>query len=70
MVPEVSSISVFSSGRCQGSKVSMPLGGHTPPNSASRVAWTGSPGNSEELKKAQNQATKNITSEAMNRIMP
>ncbi len=27
-------------------------------------------GNSDELKKAQNQATKNITSEAMNRIMP
>ena len=30
----------------------------------------GSAGNSAELKKAQNQATKNITSEAMNRIMP
>ena len=27
-------------------------------------------GNSDEEKKAQNQATKNITSEAMNRIMP
>ena len=70
MVPEVSRISVFNSGRCQGSKVSMPLGGQTPPNSASRVACTGSAGNSAELKKAQNQATKNITSEAMNRIMP
>ena len=40
------------------------------PNTASRVAWTGSAGNSDALKKAQNQATKNITSEAMNRIMP
>ena len=27
---------MFNSGRCQGSKVSMPLGGQTPPNSASR----------------------------------
>ena len=27
-------------------------------------------GNREEEKNAQNQATKNITSEAMNRIMP
>ena len=40
------------------------------PNTASRVAWTASAGNSAELKKAQNQATKNITSEAMNRIIP
>ena len=60
----------------------MPFGGQVPgtrrrpsvpapqPNTASRVAWTASAGNSEELKKAQNQATKNITSEAMNRIMP
>ena len=83
MVPEVSSSSVLSSGRCQGSKVSMPFGGQVPgtlqapiavpgpqPNTASRVAWTASAGNSAELKKAQNQATKNITSEAMNRIMP
>src|SRR3979490_1739755 len=70
VVPDVSSSSVFNSGRCQGSKVSMPFGGQMPPNSASRVACTGSPGNSAELKNAQNQATKNITSEAMNRIMP
>ena len=33
VVPEVSRISVLSSGRCQGSKVSMPFGGHTPPSS-------------------------------------
>jgi len=51
--------------QCQGSKVSMPLGGQTPPNARRRVACTGSPGNSDELKNAQNQATKNITSEAM-----
>src|SRR6185437_5267951 len=83
VVPEVSRISVLRSGRCQGSNASMPLGGQVPgtaqapiavpgpqPNTASRVAWTASAGNSEELKKAQNQATKNITSEAMNRIMP
>jgi len=38
VVPEVNSNNVFSSGRCQGSKVSMPFGGQTPPNSASRVA--------------------------------
>ncbi len=83
VVPEVSSSSVLSSGRCQGSKVSMPFGGQVPgteqapiavpgpqPNTASRVACTASAGNSAELKNAQNQATKNITSEAMNRIMP
>src|SRR6185437_2923702 len=83
VVPEVSRISVLSSGRCQGSNASIPLGGQVPgtaqapiwvpapqPNTASRVACTASEGNSEELKNAQNQATKNITSEAMNRIMP
>ena len=37
VVPEVSRISVLSSGRCQGSKVSMPFGGHTPPMNASRA---------------------------------
>ena len=35
VVPEVSRISVLSSGRCQGSKVSMPCGGQTPPVKAS-----------------------------------
>ena len=42
----------------------MPCGGQTPPI-ASAVE-----GKSEALNQAQNQATKNITSEAMNRIMP
>src|ERR1700723_1353653 len=34
VVPDVSRISVLSSGKCQGSKVSMPLGGQTPPVNA------------------------------------
>src|SRR6201986_1331625 len=79
VVPEVSRSSVLSSGRCQGSNASMPLGGQVPgtlqapiavpapqPNTASRVACTASAGESAELKKAQNQATKKITSEAIN----
>src|SRR5258707_14439650 len=70
VVPEVNSNSVFNSGRCQGSKVSMPLGGQTPPNSASRVAWTGSAGDSAQLKKAQNPAAKKITPEGMNTVKP
>src|SRR6516165_214048 len=83
VVPDVKSSSVLSSGRCQGLKASMPLGGQVPgtlqapiavpgpqPKIASRAACTASAGNNAELKKAQNQATKNITSEAMNRIMP
>src|SRR5580698_4917497 len=70
VVPEVSRISVLSSGKCQGSKVWMLFGGHTPPVNAIRpMSWSWS-GNSAVLKYAQNQATKNITSEAMNRIMP
>src|SRR6185437_4399128 len=83
VVPEVSRISVLSSGRCQGSKAAMPCGGQVPgtlqapgavprpqPKIASRAARVESAGNKDESKKAQNQATKNITSEAMNRIMP
>ena len=46
VVPEVSRISVLSSGRCQGSKVSMPFGGHTPPISSVRATWCRSAGNS------------------------
>ena len=49
----------------------MPFGGQTPPvKRDARTSWIGSPGNRLASKKAQNQATKNITSEAMNRIMP
>ncbi len=31
VVPDVSRMSVLSSGKCQGSKVSTPFGGQTPP---------------------------------------
>ena len=48
----------------------MPFGGQTPPVKASRAYCWASPGNRLASKKAQNQATKNITSEAMNMIMP
>jgi len=46
------------------------LGGHTPPNSsvARDVMQVGRKQRAGEV--GQNQATKNITSEAMNRIMP
>jgi hypothetical protein len=40
------------------------------PVNAVRAYWATSPGNRLASKKAQNQATKNITSEAMNMIMP
>ena len=45
-------------------------GGQTPPVNASRAYCWASFGNRLASKKAQNQATKNITSEAMNMIMP
>ena len=48
----------------------MPFGGQTPPVKASREYCAASLGNRLASKKAQNQATKNITSEAMNMIMP
>ena len=48
----------------------MPTGGHTPPVASTRAYWVASLVNSEASKKAQNQATKNITSEAMNSSMP
>src|SRR5438270_8699658 len=62
VVPEHSRMRVLSSGKPHGLSTSMPLGGHTPP--------TASDGKSELSKKAQNQARKNITSDAMNRIIP
>src|SRR5437762_8417240 len=62
VVPEVSRISVLSSGKCHGSSVTIPDGGHCPIDA--------SLGNSLKLKYAQNHATKNITSEAMNSTMP
>ena len=66
-----SRISVLSSGRCHGLKTSMPLGGQMAAGDLRHGhAWIASPGKRLASKNAQNQATKNITSEAMNRIMP
>src|ERR1700761_4085154 len=64
VVPEQSRIRVLSSGNLNGLSGVIPLGGHTPPTASTAL------GNSEASKKAQNQPTKNITSDAMNRIMP
>src|SRR3954467_15412339 len=64
VVPEQSRIIVLSSGKPQGSSTSTPLGGQTPPTAST------ADGNNDESKNAQNQARKNITSEAMNRIIP
>ena len=63
VVPEHSRIIVLSSGKPQGLSTSMPLGGQCAADrsTAGKIALS---------KKAQNQARKNITSEAMNRIMP
>ena len=54
-------------------KVSMCVGGHTPPVYAARPiisSLPAPPGNRLASKKAQKKATKNITSEAMNNAMP
>src|SRR3954462_12760454 len=64
VVPEQSRIKVLRSGNPNGFSTSMPLGGQTPPIEST------ADGKSAESNQAQNQATKNITSEAMNRIMP
>ena len=58
------------SGRCQGSKISVPSGGQIPPVKVRRANSLAASVAMEASKKAQNQATKNITSEAMNRIIP
>jgi hypothetical protein len=67
VVPEVSRISVLISGRCQGSNSLDALRRPDAIGPATRAVGPIGTGGS---KKAQNQATKNITSEAMNRIMP
>src|SRR3954470_6272097 len=64
VVPEQSRIRVLSKGKPNGFSTSMPFGGQTPPIASPAE------GKSDESNQAQNQATKNITSEAMNRIMP
>src|SRR5580704_6893894 len=50
VVPEVSRIRVLSSGKCQGSKVLMSFGGHTPPTKAVRANSFTSFGNSATSK--------------------
>ncbi len=72
VVPDSSRIRVLSSGRFQAGTVSMPAGGQVAQarrtsSIEDRVRW---PWNRAISKKIQNQATKNITSEAMNMIMP
>ena len=64
--PEHSRISVLINGRCQGSKVSIPAGGQTP----STAGLSGPIGYKACLKKLQNQAAKNMTSDMMNRMKP
>ena len=76
VVPEHNRISVLSSGNAKGSMTSMPLSGHCAGCAA--LAMTCAvpstisigAGNKAAPKNAQNQATKNITSDAMKRIMP
>ena len=55
-------IKVFINGMSQGSKVFISAGGHVPP--------IASVGNKLALKYAQNQATKNITSDAIKSVIP
>ena len=70
VVPESSRISVFMNGRSNGAMTWMPLGGQMPPVASARTGISGAPGKSAASKKAQKNAAKNSTSEAMNRIMP
>ncbi len=63
--PESSRIIVLRKGMWKGSKVWMPAGGHI-----GVVVPATCSGNSAKLKKAQKKATKNITSLAMNSVMP
>ena len=64
-MPESSRISVFMNGVCQASNVCTPAGGHI-----GVVAPATCSGKSAKLKNAQKKPTKNITSEAMNSVMP
>lgn len=62
VTPEASSTAVFSKGMENGFKGSIPIGGQQHPNSGlgASLLW----------KKAQKNAKKNNTSDAINRIMP
>jgi hypothetical protein len=57
---------VLISGKCHGSKVSIPTGGHTP----SIAGEFGPIGYIACLKKDQNHARKNMTSDVMKKIKP
>lgn len=76
VVPLSSRMTVFSSGRCQASSVSTPLGGQVDQAAAvSAQLPTSGMAARASLKTAiskniQKKAAKNITSEAMNMIMP
>ena len=61
---------VFNSGKWNGSNTSTPCGGHVPPVNATRSTSLASPENKLASKNAQNQATKNITSDAINSAIP
>ena len=60
--PDVNKRTVFKNGNPQGSIASTPLGGHTEPSSGTGFIL--------EWKNAQKNAKKNITSEAINKIIP
>jgi len=62
VAPEHNRIKVFKSGTSIGSNTSIPLGGQIAP-----ISTTGA---KAEAKNAQKKAKKNITSEAIKRIIP
>ena len=72
VVPESSRVSVLTSGSSKAGTASMPLGGKVAQalRTSSIGPSTRLPWNRAASKKIQNQATKNITSEAMNSTMP
>jgi hypothetical protein len=72
VVPESRRIRVLSRGRFQAGTVSTPLGGQVAQacRTSSIPDWVRNSLKRAISKKIQNQATKNITSEAMNMIMP
>jgi hypothetical protein len=55
-------MTVFANGKCNGFKVSIPLGG--------QIAPIVTAGATLEWKNAQKKAKKNITSEVINKIIP
>ncbi len=74
VVPESKRVRVLTSGSFHGETASIPLGGQVAQAcfTSSMASWVDVrwPWNRAISKKIQNHATKNITSEAMNMIMP